>query len=261
MDPKRDHYGRYILTDPTTGEEKHWTRATTFAESLEDQFGLTKWKQRAVLVGAASRQDMVALAQSLDLEEDKKDLDDLCRRAMTIAKTDTRSNLGTALHKLTERYDKGLCAKKVGPVQQADLDAYIALKETQGVQTRGKYVERITVIPEFGVAGTMDRIVRWKDQLYIADLKTVKDVERGIGKIALQLALYAHGTGLWNEVHATWEAMPAVDQETALVIHVPAGEATASLWTVDITRGWRACQLAAEVREWRRAKDLTAKVN
>lgn len=255
--------GRYVLTDPRTGEERHFTRATNFAESLEDQTGIKRWSQRMVAVGVAQRPDMIALAQALDPdnEDDKRELNKLCWNATLVARGDVRANVGTALHKLTERVDKGeLALKDVPRAQRPDIDAYIALKASFGIQTRPDYVERITVLPDYEVAGTIDRIVRWHNDVYIADLKTGNDIEKGIGKIALQLALYAHGEGLWNATSGTWEPMPSVNGLTGMIMHVPAGEPErASLWHVDIARGWSAVQLAAEVRDWRKAKDLVVK--
>ena len=46
FEPKHDRWGRYLLPDPETGAERAWTRATTVARTLADEYGLTKWKLR-----------------------------------------------------------------------------------------------------------------------------------------------------------------------------------------------------------------------
>jgi hypothetical protein len=75
-------------------------------------------------------------------------------------------------------------------------------------------------------------------------------------EIAMQLAIYAHGKGLWNLAEEKWDIMPAVSQTEALVIHLPASEATATLYTVDIETGWQIAKVAYMVRNWRKDKTL-----
>jgi len=62
VEPSRDHYGRYLLPDPATGEERAWTRATTWARTLSDMTGLHKWECRMVARGITLRPDLYALA-------------------------------------------------------------------------------------------------------------------------------------------------------------------------------------------------------
>src|SRR5574338_583746 len=59
-EPKRDRYGRYLIPHPDTGKETAWTRATTFAKTVSDTFGLTKWELRMVSLGLAKRPDLLA---------------------------------------------------------------------------------------------------------------------------------------------------------------------------------------------------------
>lgn len=258
---KRDRYGRYRLPHPETGEEKTWTRATTFAETLEDSYNLTRWNMRAVAVGMGARPDLLALAQSHTMD-DKQALDDLCKTALTVASADARSNLGTALHRFTERVDRGE-QFRIPAAHQPDIDAYLALKRREGIETHPRYIECITAIPLFGVAGTMDRIVRLTvgQKVCIGDLKTGSSLDYGWKKIAVQLALYSRGCGLWNAEAGKWEAMPPVNQDTGLVIHVPAGTGLALLYEVDLNAGWEAAQLCQQVREWRKRKDLAIEIN
>lgn len=259
-EPKRDHYGRYKLPHPDTGDEVVWTRATTFADTLEDSYSLTQWKMRATAKGISQRPDLVTLAQSLDMDEDKKQFDDLTKSALTVAQADKRSNLGTALHKMTEYVDRGK-PFRIPDAHVADIDAYRRLKGENDIQTNPSFVERITVLPDWKVAGTFDRIIRRGGKFYIADLKTGDNLYHSWKKIAIQLALYAHGEGLWNAGTAVYEVLPPVDQEKGFVIHLPAGKGEATLWEVNIAEGWEAAQLCAHVRDWRRRKDLAQQVS
>ena len=259
-EPARDHWGRYKLIHPESGREVSWTRATTFAGAVEDLYNIMKWKQRATAIGLGKRSDLLALAQSLDLQEDKKALDEVCEKALVEARADSRSNLGTALHKMTERIDRG--EKFIPPAAyQKDIAAYAMLKGKYGIETNVNYIERIIVIPDLVVAGTPDRIVRMDGKIYIADLKTGEKLDYGWGKIAIQLALYAHGYALWNAETGEYEQMPPVRQDKGIVIHVPVGEPErAEAYFVDIAAGWEAVQLCAAVRAWRGRKDLSANI-
>jgi hypothetical protein len=253
-EPKRDRWGRYILTDPGHPNDEHpWTRATTLAGALDDEYGLTKWKMRAVILGLVSQTDLLDLAYASD-PDDKEQLDSLADDAIKASGADQKSNQGTALHKFTARLDAGELSRS--PRQwEPDLTAYEAFKKEKGILTHPSYIERITVIPELGVAGTMDRIVKHEGEPKIADLKTGK-VEHGGMKMSMQLALYAHGTGLWDMEHGRWLPMPKVSQTEGLIMHLPAGQHKPALYRVNLELGWQMAQVAYQVREWRRDKGL-----
>lgn len=257
-EPKRDRWGRYLLIHPDTGAEVAWTRATTLAGAIEDQTGLTKWKMRNAVLGTTSRPDLLALAQS-STAEDKKQLDELCEKALVVAQADSRSNLGTALHRFTERLDRSEPDLVIPAAYAADIAAYQRAKNEGRIETRPDYIERITVVPELGTAGTIDRIVRRDGQVYMADLKTGASLDMSWLKIAIQLALYAHGRALWNPDSGQYEPIPKVDQSKAIVIHVPAGTGEAVLYWVDIDAGWKAAQVCSTVRELRKSKDLASR--
>jgi len=50
--------------------------------------------------------------------------------------------------------------------------------------------------------------------------------------------------------------MIEVNQEQALVVHLPAGEGRCTLYLVDIAAGWEMAQVCGAVREWRARRDL-----
>ena len=264
-EPERDRWGRYLLPHPETGEKRAWTRATTLANTLKDTYGLEKWGKRMVVVGLVSRPDLLDLAYASD-PEDKQQLDELCDDALKAAKTSAKANQGTALHKFTQRLDGGESVR--APRQwQADLDAYEALKARYGILTHPTMLERMTVVPELEVAGTMDKIVKHNGEAKILDLKTGSTIEYSGLEIAMQTAIYAHGEGLWNMEYSEWDQMPAVSQTEALVIHLPAGgdpetgEHKATLYSVDIAMGWEIAKTAYLVREWRKSPDLLVPYN
>jgi hypothetical protein len=252
-EPKRDRYGRYMLPDPDTGKERPWTRATTIAGTLADRYGLEKWAQRNTVLGLGLRQDLYALAASCTAE-DKQQLEQIVNQAQEAAKAQSGANLGTALHKLTERIDSGE-QLDVPATWRPDIDAYLAAFADNAIRVQA--IEQIVVIPWLGVAGTLDRLVTVKGQgPYIADLKTGQDVVKyGMGEIALQLALYANATHVWNG--NGYDPMPTVDKTKALVVHLPVGQGVCTLHWVDIQAGLEAVRLAVAVRDWRKRRDLS----
>jgi hypothetical protein len=255
IEPSRDHYGRYLLPDPATGTERAWTRATTHARTLSDTTGLHKWECRMVAKGITLRPDLYALAAAAPAD-DATALDTLTEAAKHAAAASASANLGTALHRFTEQHDRGEPVTAPDP-WAADLAAYAATLQAEGITIDPAHIERITPVPELGAAGTLDRIAKVPGHgLVIADVKTGQDLRHSWGEIAMQLAIYAHGAGLWTG--RDYDPMPPVSQERALVIHLPAGQARCELHWLDIAAGWEAAQLAATVRAWRTRRDLAA---
>ena len=85
--PRTDRYGRYWMPDPVTGEEKSFTRTTTWAKSLSDQWALTDWKTRMTAKGIATRDDLRALAAALPIDSGKKQLNEVAQQAIEVTKS------------------------------------------------------------------------------------------------------------------------------------------------------------------------------
>lgn len=257
-EPKRDRYGRYLLPATSGGKkEMPWTRATTFAKSVADTFGLTQWEARMVAAGIGMRRDLYALAAATPID-DKEKLNRIAKDAKEAAAASSGANLGTALHSFTEALDRG---EPVSPPEpwDRDLTAYQAALADAGIVAVPEWIERIVVVPDLQVAGTLDRIVRLADgRQVIADVKTGKDLSYSWGEISIQLALYANATAMWNPHTDQYEPMPDVAKNIAIVMHLPAGKATCTLWQVDIAAGWEAAELCRQVRAWRTRKGLAA---
>jgi hypothetical protein len=259
-EPKRDRYGRYLLPDPDGGKEQPWTRATTFAKTLADTFALTQWGERMVAKGIGLRADLYALACSAGVE-DKDTLNKVAAQAKDAAASAAGANLGTALHSFTEALDRGEQPVVPDP-WRADVEAYRVAMAASGMVTVPTLIERIVVVPQYKVAGCFDRILQTTQaqistrQHLVGDLKTAKRVDYSWTEIAIQLALYAHGAAIWNAVTQRYEPMPAVDQDKAIVMHLPVGQGRCHLYEVDTAAGWEAAALASQVRAWRTRKNL-----
>lgn len=257
-EPRRDSYGRYLLPHPDTGVEQAWTRATTIAGTLSDRYALEAWAQRNTVRGIGLRPDLYALAAS-STADDKSTLNRIVKQAQEAAHASSSANLGTALHRLTERIDTGELLDVPGE-WRADVDAYLGTFADNGLKIHS--IESIAVDPGLGVAGTFDRIVELNGSLYIADLKTgANTITYGTGEIAIQLALYAGSSHMWNGEHMAlasghgtygYTAMPPVNQDVGLIIHLPIGSGTCNLYWVDLEVGRIGVNLAMGVRDYRK---------
>lgn len=278
----RDRWGRYLLPalPKLTAKgalaapakvNKPWTRATTFAKAIADTFALNAWSQRMAIKGIAMREDLYALTAATPLE-DRDKLNEIVEEAKKAAGARKAASLGTAVHAFTEAIDRGESPTIPKPWQR-DVTAYRALLAQHGLSIPAKAIERIVINEKFGVAGTLDRIAKLTQDLtfeqpggdvvtlpsgawFILDLKTGRDLSYGWNEIAIQLYLYASADAMWNPDTWRYEKMPAVSQEWALVVHLPVGEATATLEAINLTVAAKATPLAYEVRNWRKTRAM-----
>lgn len=240
----RDHWKRPLIVPPEGGKPKAYTRCTRFVDCLEDKYHLELWKLRMCAIGLADRPDLL-LAVSAH-RDDKDELNSITERAREAAESSAASTTGTAVHLLCERVDRGRKLGVVPDSARADVEAY----QRATAMWENVYIEQFTVHDPLKIGGTPDRVVRWGDHYYIADLKTGSDITFGALKIAMQLAVYAHSV----PYVAPGERRPypfPVDKERAIVIHLPAGTASPNLYFTDIAAGWEAVQIAAQVRGFR----------
>jgi PD-(D/E)XK nuclease superfamily len=247
----RDRWGRPVIKQPD-GTTEAYTRCTTFVKALEgDASALALWKMRMTALGLNARQDLrmaVATAGDGKTPDSKKALNGIVEQAAEAAAASSAATIGTALHKFTERMDRGEPLGTVPNEFARDLQAYAEITAVlEAVQT-----EQFGVHDELKVAGTWDRLNRHQGRLYIGDVKTGRVDDLSIGKIAMQLSIYSRCKLYDPATGARHEQAEPVDQDRAIVIELPAGTGTARLWWVDIAAGWQAVQLAARARKWQR---------
>jgi hypothetical protein len=171
-----------------------------------------------------------------------------------------KANRGTDLHALCDLYDTEgmgavnalLKAETITKSDHADVVAYAEAMIAAGV----KVLESEVVVVHDGLkrAGRLDRIVLAKlpgmtrAVRMVADIKTGR-VDYSVGKIAQQLEAYATSSGYDL---ATGERRDLkLSKTAALLIHLPAGKAKASIYPVDLKLGAKGNKLSAEVRAWR----------
>ena len=238
--------GRYQIVPAGGGNPKPHTRVTNFAKKLEDEFNLTKWKMRTVALGVAARSDIVAgvLANS----DDSGELDKLCEAAQDAALANVRRETGTHLHRMTERVDAGETLDLPEP-HRSYIAAYT--KALASIGAIVELIESVIVHEPLGLAGRLDRTVFVDGVRYIADLKTGENLSYSWGSIAVQLAVYAGATTIYDPETQTHSPMLPVDQNRALVIHLPAGKGEAVLYWVNLEAGRQGIALTQQVMNWR----------
>ena len=241
----RDRYGRPMVVPPKGGKPVPYTRTTTVAGSLDDGTALVAWKLRMAAAGLTLRPDLL-LAASAN-RDNKLEMDKLVEDAMQAAGATSAATIGTALHTLTEKLDRGEDLGVIPDDYVADIQAYAeATKHFTNVN-----IEQFCVLEKFKIAGTPDRIVEYKGEKFISDLKTGSISYPN--KIAMQLAVYAHGLP-YDPATATRGSWGDINTERGIIVHLPAGSGECTLHFVDIKEGWKGIQLAMKVRTFRDTK-------
>ena len=255
--PPRDSYGRYLVRSLDGSKLLSYTRATTVAETLSDRWNLELWAKRNVVAGLAIDPTLVEEAKGLDVKEHKEELNDIAARAQTLARAHDRAEAGTRMHALAELADLGKpLPDDVTPAEQTDLVAYTAAMKAAGLTVVADMAERVVIHDDLLIAGTLDRIVaRGDGRLQVLDLKTGSSVELAIREIAVQLAIYAYATHLYDWATETRSPMPDdLDTTEALVAWLPLGEGRCEIIAVNLMDGFHGLQLAMAVRAWRKLK-------
>lgn len=264
------------------GEPVRYRRVSHFISVLGDKENLNRRDTRYAVVGAL--QYYASTIQSLDLDEDKKELDKVIERAARKAGKWDAADYGTAVHAWTEDIDNGLqyARNALGPAVNKlkwgpermfqenfdfiaqDVEAYTILCEAHGL-TFTK-TEATIVLDEYHVAGTLDRLGRvaeWSpayccDKPHVLDVKT-GSVDYGRMEKTMQFAAYAksklynHDTGVRTEHGACLK--------TAYIVHLPAKQARPSLIPIPLERGLIRLDMAHGVWEERKRKHMWKKYN
>lgn len=252
-EPPRDRWGRYLIVPDGAKKAEGHTRATTVAGALESRYGLERYGKRQVLIGAALRPDVITRAQSAG-PDDKQLYDQLVDTCEAAAANDAKANIGSAIHAGCEQVDLGGTHNLTSPYDR-DVAAWQDTVEAAGITIITDLIEQICVLPDYKIAGTFDRIVELGNYRYILDLKT-GSVEYSWAKNAVQLAIYAHAATIFDPVAKKHRPMPQVEQDLALIAHLPAGQGRCDLYWLNIAAGWEAFHHSVWARQWQRRSDL-----
>ena len=97
--PKFDRYGRYDI------DGMPHTRATTIAKTLDDLESVHLWQQRKLIAGLVLRPDLVARGAAAG-SNDRFEIDNVREQALEAGGANAARNIGTAVHRFTERLDR-----------------------------------------------------------------------------------------------------------------------------------------------------------
>lgn len=257
----------------------YYTRMTTFIDCLEDKSNLSKWKQRITAYGLAKSPGILEAFRELadPMGEDKSKADALVHRAEEAADAGLKASYGDVLHAIFEDINNG---KDPGFIPDEFLPDVLAYKEAlrlEGivpVQT-----ETFVVNDRYKAGGSFDILglhygkpletrngrvllpAGVTPTLKIMDVKTGR-IDYGRAKIGMQLGGYsesAHYSPIDYSRKPLNHTLPGgkvleVDQDEALIIHVPAGQGLCDVVPVDIGKARKGLELAWQVREWRKEK-------
>lgn len=247
-DIPRDRWGRPLINPPNGGDPIPYTRVSTLAKALDDKEGLTQWKCRMTAVGMAKRTDLIALAASSDPNNatDQKTLRSVVDQALEAASASAAANIGTSLHRLLEHVDQGTVPDNVPDQLWPDLAAYE--QTMKGIEVVGS--ELFIVCDELQAAGTFDRLLAAPGLgTAVADIKTGQSEPKFPTSVTMQVAIYSRG---WLYTHENGRiarlADVGVNQDTGLLIHLPAGKGKCDLYTLDLNHGWALAETAVAVR-------------
>jgi len=239
--------GRYWLPGPD-GVKRYYTRATTLAKTLDDTYNLTQNAKRQVAVGVAKTP---SIAAGVNADYDNKlALDRLCDLAVTAAGGSEARDLGTALHRLIERFDLG---EGADPGAWAEhIVCYQSTLNMHRLTVHPEWSETVLVNHTYGVAGRVDRLlIDPENRLVVADLKT--GGFRPWQSWTIQFAIYATATHWWNPRTDLLEPVPPIRQDHTLAIHLPAAETPphCQIHALSVPLGLDGLLMALEVRRMR----------
>lgn len=250
-EPPRDRWQRPVIDGRT------YTRVSTLAKTLDSSEALLLWNARQTVIGMARSEDLIAAAATTD-PDDKKALNGIVNQAKERAASTARAAIGTAIHKATEVLDRGGDLDGLPDKVKVDAHAYRDLMTARNLTPLA--AETFVVCDEVGAAGSFDRLLQGPNRCLIGDIKTSGNpdtVKYAALSWAVQLAIYAHakpwlpGRGIveWADLN-----LPTPDQLRGLIVHIVQGTGQVKLYSVDLTGGWVAAQVAAEVRDLRALK-------
>ena len=255
-DVPRDQWGRYELPDPRTGEKTDgWTRATTFAATLAEQYALRVWKERQVVWGLARRPDLLTLASTISGPEDKKALGAIVEEAHVAAGTQAKANRGTSIHRACQASELGRHHEVPEELRPHVAGFFKAVRDA-GLELLPEYVERVVIVERYHVAGQLDNLVRCPDgKIRVLDKKTGRmdysDVE-----FAVQQAVYAHADAMFNYATGRYEPAPEIATDYAILAHIDPDTGHCELLRINIEWGWLWARTCAEVMDIRKTKHV-----
>lgn len=250
------------IDDPTRWDR--YSRPSGWGGDLDDESALTLWKIDRAMEGVASDPSIAAMVAAHI--GDRDGARERRERAIQRGRGEEAADLGTALHRMTERVERGdgFCAP---PPFDADIAAYLSKLDAAGLTS--EYIECKLCNDEWRAAGTADRIYRANrpidvagcppilpGQLVLGDLKTGKRLDYSLPGYCVQLALYVDSVFYDVETNQRSPLPPELRTDVGLLVHMPAGTGSCTFHWADLQVGREGCRIVRDVRHWRKRSDF-----
>jgi hypothetical protein len=264
--------GEPLIIQPD-GSRLAYTRSSSLGDYMTDSAFLEAWHMRNLAVALGRRRDLADLAAVEPYttgfaEPDKptkaassKRLDIIIEKALESVKINERADRGTVVHAVTEMDYEGYIPVTV-ITEFASFQEWIAINKVRRIES-----ELFVVNDDLRVAGTFDHLFEVEGfGLVIGDTKNGRNANN-LG-FACQFANYSRSkwynpaTGermaMNDYVASRYGIEGEVNQEFALLLSVKAamdgGIGEVKVSEVDIEWGYQACELAAQVRDFRKSE-------
>lgn len=253
---------------------------TNLAASISDTKALGIWETRQALIGIGLHPELaqeltIVVYRAKDAGVDFQDLrshpdfgaelDAIAERAKDISGANAARDAGIAMHDAWERHGKQVeVAFQFGETEMfsSEIDALTELLEAADFEIIPELCERTVRNVAVNAAGRFDNILlhRKSGKLYMADLKSKRKKFWTWLEMDAQLAGYAYSEHMLTPDGMTYEPgggpIDYVDLTEGVILHMPSGpneegKQEPRLRRADLTRGWRALQLARQVCEVR----------
>lgn len=253
--PCRDATGRPYVFDPVLGKHVTYTRASTLAKSLDDDYNLTGWKQRITAIGLLQRPGLqtrlAGVLASGDPEDTatRREINAIVAEAFEAGGGSDKASAGTGFHALAEALDAGR-TPFIPDADRPRLDAYRAATRDYTFVA----AEQFTVNDLLRVGGSFDRLLLCPDgRVRVADIKSGKWDAEYPGGVAMQMAVYARSHRYDPATGHRTALDPRLDPTIGLLISMPP-RGGCEVIPIDLERGWYMAQVAADVRAVRSYK-------
>lgn len=268
----RDRFSRPLIV--VDDQLEPMMRASSFSDLIEDKSGLFSWRLARIFEGIMADTDLgnstvVAIAEgklNAKFGRGAAAVNQLAK----LGGASRAADRGTIVHKALEEYILDGCedVNRHTPFLHADEQRLVengaAALEALGLEVLG--TEVFIANEAFGVAGTADLVVRFKEGLapdaapdtlkdgtpFIADWKSYKDHKYNRLKASVQMSMYADGAPVDLETGGVVDWDEQVHRNVGLIIHLHPDGSKVEAHFMNLAEGRTAAKLCRQVREARK---------